>query len=168
MGNQQAPQRVIDRLLSRIKLTESGCWEYTGPVHFPGYGRLGWSTGGRGRASRSVHRLMYEHHRGPIPEGLVLDHLCHNPETCRPEREEDCRHRRCCNPDHLQAVTMRENILRGSAPSANAVRVRRCPQGHPYDHRNTYLYRGARYCKACMYERNKIARAKRKSQRTPI
>ena len=168
MSSSTVPQRVLDRLTSRIEVTDTGCWRYTGPVHYPGYGRLGWSTGGRGRTSRSVHRIMYEYQNGPIKDGLVLDHLCHDPKVCKPEREEDCLHRRCCNPDHLEAVTMRENILRGACPSASAARVSQCPQGHDYDELNTYMYRGARYCKTCMYERNRAARLKRQRASEPI
>lgn len=45
------------------------------------------------------HRLAYELAKGPIPLGLVIDHLCRN--------------KACCNPDHLEAVTQRENTMRG-------------------------------------------------------
>jgi hypothetical protein len=46
-----------------------------------------------------VHRDVYEQLVGPIPEGLVLDHLCRN--------------RSCCNPAHLEPVTTAENVRRG-------------------------------------------------------
>jgi len=63
-----------------------------------------------------AHRLAYERARGPIPDGLVIDHLCRN--------------RWCCNPDHLEAVTNEENILRGFSPPAQNARKARCPNNH--------------------------------------
>lgn len=50
------------------------------------------------KRSRLVHRLMYEHYVGPVPDGLVLDHLC---------RQTDC-----CEVSHLEPVTQSENMLR--------------------------------------------------------
>lgn len=47
-----------------------------------------------------AHRRAYIEAKGPIPEGMVIDHLCRN--------------KACVNPDHLEAVPQRENILRGS------------------------------------------------------
>lgn len=48
----------------------------------------------------AIHRYMYEKHIGKIPEGYVIDHLCENI--------------KCVNPYHLEAVTCRENVLRGT------------------------------------------------------
>jgi hypothetical protein len=75
----------------------SGCWLFAlgGPR---GYGYL--SVGGRGGRRVLAHRFSYELHVGPVPEGLVLDHLC--------------RVRRCVNPRHLEPVTQRENVFRGA------------------------------------------------------
>lgn len=71
----------------------SGCWNWVGGQSSDGYGV--WSL--RGAVTRRAHRIMYERHKGPIPQGLQLDHLCRN--------------RLCVNPDHLEPVTNRENIL---------------------------------------------------------
>lgn len=65
---------------------ESECWEWTGVLEPTGYGRM--SVNGR---NVMAHRICYELHVGPIPDGLFLDHLCHN--------------RRCVNPEHLEPVT---------------------------------------------------------------
>jgi hypothetical protein len=65
-----------------------------------------WSRNGYGRAwdgkkERQVHRILYEEFIGPIPEGLILDHLC--------------RRRYCVNPWHTEPVTVKENTHRGEA-----------------------------------------------------
>ena len=70
----------------------SGCWLWAGADNGEGYGKF------RGKYA---HRLSYERHKGPIPDGLHLDHLCRMP----------C----CINPDHLEPVTNAENARRGMA-----------------------------------------------------
>lgn len=83
-----------------------------------------------------AHRAAYERAIGPIPAGLVIDHLCRNPW--------------CANPEHLEAVTNRENSRRGLRGRL----VVACPNGHPYDPANT-LYRanGHRRCRTCHHDR---------------
>ena len=113
----------------------SGCWLWTGTLIPRGYGRINW--GGR---QVVVHRLIYEKHRGPIPTGLTLDHLC--------------RVRSCVNPDHLEAVTMRENCLRGESFSAKNARQTHCKRGHALVSPNIYLSTPwKRACVACARER---------------
>lgn len=80
------------------------CWLWTSQMDFDGYGTLKMPSG---RLLR-VHRFSYEINVGPIPGGLVIDHLC--------------RVRHCVNPAHLEAVTALENWRRGFAPSAVAAR----------------------------------------------
>lgn len=86
---------------------------------------------------RSVHRLAWEEVRGPIPAGLVIDHLCRN--------------RACYRIDHLEVVTQRENILRGEGATAVHARKTQCPQGHPYSGPNLYVEpsTGKRRCRTC-------------------
>lgn len=82
--------------------------------------------------------LSYELHKGSIPEGLELDHLCRNP--------------RCVNPDHLEAVTHKENVRRGLSPAALNVRKTHCPMGHPLRDGNIYWRpdgKNYRECLAC-------------------
>lgn len=93
------------------KVDKSGgtdaCWPYLGYIAPNGYGQYG----GKG-TERLAHRNAYIYGIGPIPDGLVLDHLCH---TADPQcaDNDDCPHRRCCNPKHLEPVTRGENIARG-------------------------------------------------------
>ena len=97
------------------------CWLYDGCIDRNGYGR---ATGGR------VHRLTYEAIRGPIPEGLVIDHLC------------NVKH--CYNPFHMRCVTQGDNARRTPRP-----RVTHCWRGHEYTDENSYWNSGRRYCRAC-------------------
>ena len=85
-----------------------------------------------------VHRAMFEAHKGPVPDGLCLDHLC--------------RVRNCANPEHLEPVTNKENLRRGLGPPNR--KVTHCKQGHPLSGDNLYLcWRKAGYftraCRAC-------------------
>lgn len=91
---------LLERIMAKVeKDAASGCWNWKGKKRRDGYGVI-WSGGkaSEGREVR-VHRAVYELLAAPIPTGLVLDHLCRNPA--------------CCNPDHLEPVTFRENIERG-------------------------------------------------------
>lgn len=96
-----------------------------------GYGRFGQDG-----QMHQAHRFAFEALIGPVPKGMVLDHLCRN--------------RACMNPAHLEPVTMRENTLRGEGPSAIAARRSHCAAGHLLNAENTYLRKsGARECWVC-------------------
>jgi hypothetical protein len=124
---------IQERIRNTIAIDDSGCWIWKASVGRSGYGRL--RMGGK---TREVHRLAYEAYRGPIPEGLEIDHLC--------------RVRRCVNPDHLDLVTHAENVRRGLVGSRERSRTH-CPYGHPYDESNTYVKGGGRHCRACKARR---------------
>lgn len=160
----EAPERVIERIKSRIEVNDSGCWIWTG-AKTTGYGRISWKTES-GKIWRSVHRVLYVHEVGPVADGLDLDHLCHDPKQCKPELAEDCPHRACCNPAHLSPTTRRENLLRGGTVSADRRAVTHCPQGHELNAGNTLISTlGQRQCKACTYERNRAYYHQNKERR---
>ena len=144
MSRQAEPVAV--RMARKILVTESGCWDWQGPVAPDGYGRMmvGSRTTGE-RRTALAHRLSWEEANGPIPAGLQLDHLCRN--------------RRCVNPAHLEPVTQRENILRGTGTAAINARKTHCPAGHEYTPENTYTYRSGRDCKACAAAKGRRRRA---------
>ena len=125
-----------ERFHEKVERLESGCWRWTGSIPPHGYGMI-YIGRVNGRSTITVaHRVAYELYRGEIPDGLVLDHLCRN--------------RWCVNPDHLEPVTFRENVLRGEAPMVAIHRSGRCKNGHEMTDDNLYVDRnGNRYCRTC-------------------
>ena len=127
----------------------SGCWLWLGSNDGKhGYGRVSQKLHGEHQA----HRAVYVVHKGPIPAGLVIDHLCRNPA--------------CVNPDHLEPVTPRTNLERGRYRDglalggfANGRRQKaktQCPSGHEYTPQNTYMFGGRwRQCRACHADRER-------------
>lgn len=139
------PKSLEARFTEKYKPNpETGCWEWSANCNDHGYGRFGV----KGRM-QAAHRVAYEIFVGPIPEGHQIDHTCHN-QDAKCAGGKACRHRRCVNPAHLEAVTKRENLMRGQTfVAANAAKTH-CPQEHPYDEENTYITRsGSRICKTC-------------------
>jgi hypothetical protein len=133
-----------------IKRDSTGCWLWTGTTDSSGYGVISTSTG-----THKVHRWSYEAHKGPVPDGLQVDHHCHTlaveAGTCSADQDR-CQHRRCCNPAHLEAVTPSENTKRQDhANRRKAV----CPKGHDLtDPRNVHIRpSGRRTCRTCDRER---------------
>lgn len=123
------------RFMAKVVKQENGCWLWTGATDGDGrYGAImAWSK------VRRAHRVAYELFRGPIPDSLSLDHLC--------------KRTLCVNPEHLEPVTHKVNVLRGDAPSsANAVKTH-CPRGHPYD---ITLKSGGRWCSICARESARV------------
>lgn len=124
----------------------SDCIEWTGNIASNGYGRV--KVKGK---SHYAHRLAYERAFGPIPPGAHIDHLCRN--------------RACVNPEHLEAVDLVTNIMRGEGVMAQNSRKTHCPQGHPYDDENTMLLNGRRHCRECGRARNRAWYARQKGTR---
>lgn len=132
---------VAERLMDRsTPVPITGCLLWLGSTTRLGYGMMSVHS-----VNRTVHRLAYELAKGPIPEGMVLDHLC--------------RVRCCINPDHLEAVTQKENVMRGDCPTAINARKTHCKRGHALDEVNTYYYPRSRACRQCIKEQGRNYRA---------
>lgn len=93
-----------------VQTNADGCWVWSGSTSREGYGRITRKVEGK-KKFYAAHRVAYFLVRGDIPEGLELDHTCHNGTGC--PGGPDCPHRRCVNPDHLEPVTKLVNIARG-------------------------------------------------------
>ncbi len=116
--------------------SEDDCWRWRGASDPKGYGRVGRMINGKA-VTKLAHRVVYEAWVGAIPEGLQLDHLCRN--------------HACVNPDHLEPVTQRENLLRGDTITARNAAKTHCLRGHEFTSDNTYVRPGGkRNCRTCM------------------
>ena len=129
------------------------CLLWTGRTGRGGYGRFDLDDG----TSIAVHRFVWQYVMGrDIPEGMQVDHMCHGSAvaagTCAGAGDEGCRHRNCCNPQHLELVTASENTTRQDHAGR---RKTHCPAGHPYSEDNTFVRAGRRVCKACEQARDR-------------
>lgn len=148
IGNDRA------RLLSRTRGLDSGCLQFTGARGAHGYGNFYLA----GRYT-SAHRAAFLLFKGPIADGLDVDHECHNlDKEC--SGGTTCPHRLCINVDHLVLRARRQNLFRGRASSGINFRKTHCPRRHSYDAANTYVTKqGARVCRQCHREREAARRA---------
>jgi hypothetical protein len=124
-----------DRFWSKVEKQFCGCWLWQMPLTDRGYAQFQANK----KKSMRAHRVAYEMMKGPIPADLELDHLC--------------RVRHCVNPDHLEPVTHRENVMRAKDgfPARQAAKTH-CKRGHPLSGDNLLpnkLKKGSRACKTC-------------------
>lgn len=139
--------------MTKVVVADNGCWIWTGErgrSHgvLSGYG---YFTADKKRYQ--AHRWIYAHFNGAIPAGLTIDHVCHNQDATCPGGP-SCTHRECVNPEHLEAVPNRTNVLRGKGSAAERARQTHCKRGHPLTTENTRVNRrGHRVCRVCERER---------------
>ena len=130
---------VEERFWSKVEITDN-CWNWRAGDNGHGYG-LFWY----GKKYHVAHRFSLKLFNIEIPQGLEVDHLCRN--------------RGCVNPNHMELVTRRENVIRGILPGmtrAMQLNKTHCPQGHPYDSVNTYIRpQAGRGCRTCIARRTK-------------
>lgn len=132
------------------------CWPWIKGLS-DGYGRVGFE----GRL-HLAHRIAYELEVGPIPDGLLLDHTCHNADLECPGGPL-CMHRKCVNPKHLDPATFADNIRRGRSYNGS---LTHCRRGHEYTPENTIIQKGKyRSCKKCTRMKQAEHRAKRRKER---
>lgn len=133
------------RLTNKISLPErferqyipepnSGCWLWIG-VSNSQKGKLRYGYIGHKNKKLSAHRYSYERFIDIIPEGLVLDHLC--------------KITLCVNPNHLEAVTQKTNILRGETGKYKRPIKSHCLHGHEFTKENSYINKNTKRCRKC-------------------
>ncbi|HEY1319563.1 MAG TPA: HNH endonuclease signature motif containing protein [Streptosporangiaceae bacterium] len=137
-GIADLPPEIASRI---IPDPVTGCWVAQGRPDQNGYIRF--------RGER-LHRTVWKLLAGPIPPKYVIDHVfaagCINPA--------------CCRPGHTEAVTQRENVLRGRSFAAVNAAKTECDHGHAFTRENTYIRRdGHRNCRQCARDRRARARA---------
>lgn len=174
----QKDSNDYERFISKITIKGSGCWEVGGPKNGGGYASMYIPTSPLSSQTEMAHRYSYKVHKGEIPEGLVIDHLCKN---------------RCCaNPEHLECVTHLENVRRGNgakvlreihaskkpeerralAKHANSFNMKKllnrakCRNGHDVTPETTSVNskNGVRRCKICLSISNARFLAKSKKE----
>lgn len=133
-------------------VTPSGCWQWQAAITDNGYSYLAVRVNGL-LVDQRGHRASYTAFVGPIPDGLVIDHLCRN--------------RACVNPAHLEPVKQRTNLRRSeiTRASINATKTH-CDNGHEYTPENTGAQGPGgmwRYCRECKREQYRLRYAKKKA-----
>ncbi len=83
-----------ERILEKVIISDDGCWNWSGAMYKRGYGQIRI-----GKRCYRAHRISYEVHVGPIPNGMVVMHLCDN--------------KICVRPSHLRVGTQLENMKDG-------------------------------------------------------
>jgi hypothetical protein len=145
------------RFWAKVSRGDDGeCWNWLGSKNALGYGKFYVGTVGGRAVLQRAHRFSYEETVGPIPDSLVIDHLCRNAS--------------CVNPAHLEPVTNRENLVRGVGFVGVNTRTTHCPAGHEYTPENTLTWtrsdgRVHRKCREC--DRTRVRDKYRREHEVP-
>lgn len=134
---------LADRFDAKVLKTTT-CWLWLGFVDKAGYARI--REGGRETPVLYAHRYSHERFIGPIPDGFTVDHVA----------ARGCTNRHCVNPAHLEAVTNRENGMRGKPGLAQ--RTQRCGRGHDLTIHRYISPKGKRNCRECRREQRAACR----------
>lgn len=146
---------LLQRLMAKVEIGESDCWIWRGSVNNQGYGYIGIDY-----KKKLVHRLSWELHFGPIPEGMLMCHKCDVPV--------------CVNPGHLFTGTNADNIRDMFKKDRNGWTTRVYPDNMPcvrgHEPNWAFTKRGKRKCRTCQqeacreYQRKKRAEAKERGE----
>lgn len=118
------------KFYSKIRFNEkTTCWEWIGRIDKDGYGKFGFFI-----FNSRAYVISLLLHGFTLNQELVIDHLCRN--------------KACCNPEHLEQVTQKENSLRGLGGYHNLLKTH-CKNGHEFTPQNTYINENKRVCKTC-------------------
>lgn len=141
MELQGIPERITRQLTER----QNGCWSWSGAHTKAGYACTWWNG-----SQRSVHRVLYQELRGPVPDGLVLDHVV-------------CDDKSCPNPWHVEPSTNVANMLRSpTAPATINAAKTHCTKGHSLD--DCYTRQdGRRRCRTCEQDRSRDYQRERRA-----
>lgn len=142
------------------------CWPWEGNIEPSGYGTF--QTTHEGVRFTKAHRFAYHVMIGPVPDGMDLDHTCHtNDSNCH--LGNDCPHRACCNPRHLEPVTEMTNIHRSRGPSGVNHQKTHCIHGHPLSGDNLLIRAdGHRRCRTCKRNSENRRYARRSAERAAL
>ena len=137
-------RKEIKRIFSKISIDPiTGCWIWHGSVDGSGYG-LVWFR----HHTERIHRVIFAWRIKPISRGIYarsadrIDHLC--------------RRRNCCNPEHLESVTQRTNVLRGNSPIAFQIKRTHCIHGHILEKNRKGTRRDCRTCESIRHKRRML------------
>ena len=121
-----------ERFWEKVLKTET-CWLWTS-ANIGGKYKYGHFTVNYKQVY--AHRLSYELLVGQIPPNMTIDHLCNN--------------KLCVNPEHMEVVTLQENIRRRDPFNRKYTKKTHCKRGHEFNEENTYYYKNSRNCRKCL------------------
>lgn len=133
-------------------LKDDECWPHIGNINNSGYGTVSQELFGI-QKQVTAHRIMWELFNGPIPEDMVVEHICHTEALKNKEcfGGISCQHRRCVNPSHLELLTFEENTKRGrNGFNENTGKCRN--QLHDWIPDNILEKHNRRWCNKCIAE----------------